>query len=219
VVFHGRVNGMDLPAEDHRLSLTAEPAARSVFTPLLQEGVGLTVERGCSVHALLSERLGLDPHYVDRRIQTAFLDGKPVDRLDRAAVGDGSVLALSAALPGLLGATLRKGGHYASLRGGITHKESAAACAEGPGLVTVKVFNVLLGELAAPLFREGVVVSWDRLGPCIRRGGSRLIESIHSARLDGGPLPVEDLPRLAWGPETRVRFSLQAATQAPRSGA
>jgi hypothetical protein len=203
---------MDLPAEDHRLSLTAEPAARSAFTPLLQDGVELAVEVSCSVHALLTEQLGLDPGYVENRVQTAFLDGKPVDRMDRATVRDGSVLALSAALPGLLGATLRKEGHYASLRGGITHKESTAACAEGPGRITVKVFNVLLGELAGPLFRQGVVLSWERLESRIRRGGSRLMESIHTARLDGKPFPPADLPRLSWTPETRALFSLRTET-------
>ncbi len=201
---------MDLPAEDHRLSLNAEPAALSSFIPLLQDGVGLAADVGCSVHALLSDQLGLDPDYVNHRIQTAFLDGKPVDRMDRATVRDGSILALSAALPGLLGATLRKDGPYASLRGGITHTEPTAACDEGPGRVTVKVFNMLLGELAAPLFRKGVVVSWGRLESRIRHGGPRLIDAIHTARLDGKPLPPEDLPRLSWGPETPVLLSLHA---------
>ena len=199
---------MDPPAEDHRLRLNTEPAALSAFTPLLQGGVGLAVDVGCSVHSLLSDQLDLDPDYVNHRIQTAFLDGKPVDRMDRATVRDGSVLALSAALPGLLGATLRKDGHYASLRGGITHTEPTAACDEGPGRVIVKVFNVLLGELAAPLFRKGVVVPWERLEPRIRQGGPRLIDAIHAARLDGKPLPTEDLPRLPWDPETRVLLSL-----------
>ena len=201
---------MDPPAEDHRLRMTAEPAALATFTPILQEGVELPVGVGCSVHALLSEQLGLEPRYVEERVQTAFLDGKPVDRLDRAVVRDGSVLALSAALPGLLGATLRKGGHYASLRGSITHAEPGATCGQGPGRVTLKVFNVLLRELAPPLLRRGVLVPWGRLRARIRSGGDRLIASLRTVDLDGNPLPPEDLPRLPWGPESLVLFSLRA---------
>ncbi|MCF8063586.1 MAG: hypothetical protein K9M82_13800, partial [Deltaproteobacteria bacterium] len=191
-----------------------EPSALVLFIPLLQDGVELPVEVGCSVHELLSGQLGLDPGYVDGRIQTAFLDGKPVDRLDRATVRNGSVLALSAALPGLLGATLRKGGAYASLRGGITHTEPPAACNQGRGRITIRVFNVLLKELAAPLLQKGVVVSWDRLETRIRKGGSRLIDAIHAADLDGKTLPPEDLPRVSWSPETRVLFSLRTRDDA-----
>jgi hypothetical protein len=170
------------------------------------------------VHSLLCEQIGLDPGYVEMRIQTAFLDGKPVDRLDRAVVRDGSVLALSAALPGLLGATLRKGGHYATLRGGITHTEPGAACDRGPGRVTLKVFNVLLRELAPPLFGRGVQVSWERLRTRIRSGGDRLIASVLTADADGNPLPPEAMPRLSWDPATAVLFSLRVPEDHRREG-
>ncbi len=197
---------MHLSSEDHRLSLTAAPPALTCFNPLLQEGIELAVDVGCTVRELLCRRLGIDGGYVDQRIQTAFLDGKPVDRLDQAGVRDGSTLALSAALPGLLGATLRKSGAYASLRGGITHAEPSARSHRGRGRITLKVFNVLLPELSPIVFHRGVHVSWGRLGDRIRRCGAGLISAVQAAELDGKPLSPKDLADLPWNADTRILF-------------
>jgi len=199
---------MELPAVEHRLTLIGEAPALDLFTPLLMEGVELEAESGCSVRAFLCDQVGLDGAYVNERIQTVFLDGKPVDRLDHAVIRDGSVLALSAALPGLLGATLRKDGVYASLRQGITHVEPPAACDKGRGVVIIKAFNVLLRELAPFLYQSGIRISWKRLETRIQKGGDRLIEAVHVAEIDGKPLPPEDLPSLVWPPESRVLFSV-----------
>jgi hypothetical protein len=87
------------------------------FFQLLQQGFAVKVQAGCSVKTLLCEQLGLSPEYLEERIQTIFLDGRPVDDVNSAIIEDGSTLALSAAMPGLAGATLRKGGYYAPMRG------------------------------------------------------------------------------------------------------
>lgn len=199
---------MDIPAAEHRLTLIVEAPALPLFTPMLMEGVELEAELGCSVRAFLRDQVGLDGAYVNERIQTVFLDGKPVDRLDDTVVRDGSVLALSAALPGLLGATLRKDGVYASLRRGITHVEPGGACDTGRGLVTIKVFNVLLRELAPVIFQLGVHVDWKRLETRIKKGKDRLIEAVCAAEIDGRPVSPEEAASPAWHPESRVLFSV-----------
>ncbi len=210
---------MDPTLEEHRLTLTTDSSAPRRFTSLLEEGVELEVEVGCTIRRLLCEQLGLDAEYVDQRIQTAFLDGRPVDRLDQAVVRDGSTLALSAALPGLLGATLRKNGAYASLRQGITHAESGDCRGRSRGRVTLKAFNVLLGELAPAVLRFGVRVSWERLADRIRAGGGPLTSAIRSALLDGEAVIPQDLSGLTWGARTRVLFVLRTAPlQPPATG-
>lgn len=195
-------------SEDHRLTLTAATPALTCFTPLLQEGVELAVDVGCTVRDFLRHQLGLDGGYVDQRIQTVFLDGKPVDRLDQAVIRAGSTLALSAALPGLLGATLRKSGAYASLRGGITHAEPSGRSDRERGRITLKVFNVLLPELSPIVFHRGVHVHWSRLEDRIHRGGAGLIKAVQSAELDGMSLFPKDLAHLPWNAHTRVFFLL-----------
>jgi hypothetical protein len=112
------------------------------------------------VSAFLTEELRLDPRFVAERITTVFLDGQVVDRLDDAVLHDGALLALSGAMPGLVGATLRRGGAYAAMRSEITHRPGAAS-GQGPRepLVRVKLFNLLIAELGPALLARGVVVA------------------------------------------------------------
>ncbi len=203
---------MNRPEVEHRMILTGDARALGAFTPMLMKGVQVEADLGCSVRALLCEQLGLDVAYVNERIQTVFLDGRPVDRMDHAVVGAGSVLALSAALPGLLGATLRKDGVYASLRHGITYAEPSTGCEKGRGLVTIKAFNVLLQELAPVLFERGIYADWKRVEERIRKGGHSFIQTLHAAEIDHKPLPPKDLAALAWRPDSRILFYLITAT-------
>jgi len=129
------------------------------FSALLQRGVALRGAAGASVECFLRDRLGLDAVYVRERITTVFLDGRVVDRLDEAVLREGALLALSAAMPGLVGATLRRAGYYAAMRSAITHRPAAApGVAAGRELVRVKLFNLLIAELGPVLLAHGVVV-------------------------------------------------------------
>ena len=108
---------------------------------------------GCSQKSLLEDQFGLNPEYLKERVKTVFLDGKPVDDWDATSIQDGAVLALSAAMPGLAGATLRRGGFFAGMRSQITHREKESPILAEEGWVVVKLFNLLIPELG-PLFLE-----------------------------------------------------------------
>jgi len=129
----------------------------SHFFFLLQQGVLIRRRTGCSVASFLREEIGADAQTVEK-IQSIILDGKPVDDLERSVVKDGSTLALSAAMPGLVGATLRRGGAYSSFRSEITHHETGEASAQGEGYVRIKLFNLLMSELGPGILRKGVVL-------------------------------------------------------------
>lgn len=206
---------MDSSAPSHRLALVAKAPAFSVFSHLLQEGVDLAVQVGCTIRSLLCDQLGLDPVYVDTRIQTVFLNGKPVDRIEEAVVRHQSVVALSAALPGLLGATLRKSGAYASLRQGITHTESGMQQDPARGSITFRVFNVLLPELAPLLLQTGVRVRAERLDACLRRHAPSGIDGIQKLTLDGNELDPAALSELRWEPGRWIELVLIPAEHAP----
>ena len=116
--------------------------SRPAFKALLQRGIGIPCGTGTGVREFLQRALGIDPAYVEEQLQTVFLDGHPVDDFDRAQVRPGAVLALSGAMPGLAGATMRRGGYYARMREGITHDGTQRT--EGSteeGVVMVKLFN------------------------------------------------------------------------------
>jgi hypothetical protein len=115
------------------------------------------VKVGCSVSAFLTRQLGISPEYIRDHISTVFLDGKPVDDLDSATIRNKSRLALSSALPGLVGATMRQGSVFASFRRSITYRESGLR-AGGEGVVHLKLFNVVMKDLGPSLLTKGILV-------------------------------------------------------------
>ena len=163
-------------AEAPRVRVTL---TRQAFKVLLQRGVGIPQGTGASVREFLLRTLGLDAAYIEDRLQTVFLDGQPVDDFDRARVRPGSVLALSGAMPGLAGATMRRGGYYARMREGISHA-STDPPEEGDdtGIVVVKSFNQALADLAGTLATRPLLLPTDALdgvGPQVAVDGWVLV--------------------------------------------
>ena len=105
----------------------------SSFLKLIEQGFKLKVKTGLTIRELLCGQFGVSGEYFDNRIQTIFLDGKAVDNVDAAGIEDNSRLALSAAMPGLVGATFRKGGRYAPLRGTISYSKEKKSIVRGEG--------------------------------------------------------------------------------------
>ncbi len=141
-----------------RLAFAVEAPLVARFFPLLQQGVTIRRRVGCPVDSFLRQELAAGPETLEK-IQSVFLEGRPVDDICAAVVRDGSTLALSAAMPGLVGATLRRGGAYSSLRSAISHRETGETCAAGEGWVRIKLFNLLMAELGPSLLREQVLVA------------------------------------------------------------
>jgi hypothetical protein len=158
-----------------RLRITVPADRLACFFPLLQKGFALGVLAGCPIRAFLRNGLNLTEEYIEARIQTVFLDGKPVDDIDGALIRDGSTLALAPAMPGLMGAMLRRGGYYAPMRSGITHHSDAAPQGIGQGRIVMKLFGMALRELGPKLLERGIEVDAGDLAQIIRElpGGCR----------------------------------------------
>jgi hypothetical protein len=119
------------------LTLTVNPDLLNPFFILFQQGVKMKTTVGSSIKTWLLQYLGITSEYITGRIQTVFLDGKAVDDIEATVIRDGSNLSLSGALPGLVGATLRRGGAYASLRSSITHPVDKEIISQKEGWITV----------------------------------------------------------------------------------
>jgi hypothetical protein len=129
----------------------------------LQSGFFVTgVKVGCSISAFLTGQLGISQEYIVDHVSTVFLDGKPVDDLASATIRHRSRLALSSALPGLVGATMRRGSVFASLRNSITYRDSGIR-AGGEGAVHMKLFNVVMKDLGPLLLAKGILVDSSEL--------------------------------------------------------
>jgi hypothetical protein len=169
------------------LEFVVEEPFLAGFFMLLQQGVGIRRRVGCSIDVFLRQEVGAGPGLVEK-IQSIVLDGKPVDDIRSALVRDGSVLALSAAMPGLVGATLRRGGTYSSFRSGITYHETGQACEQAEGLVEIKLFNLLMAELGPGLLQQGVLVKSRDLADFLSERFLELRPGCRRVMQDGRPV-------------------------------
>lgn len=174
------------------------------FQLLFQQGFKLRTRLGSSIRTVLCDQIGVENDYLDNRTNKLFLDGKPVDDVDSVIAREGSTLALSAAMPGLVGAAMRKGGLVAGFRHGITRPESDEPFDTREGLFILKLYNVVTKELG-PKFREhGIWLNAEELSTLLQglpdafwlRCGKVEIDGrevdVHTAR-DGEWLKKEDL--------------------------
>lgn len=160
-----------------------------IFFPLFQSGVGVEVQLGCSIQELLTEQFGIAADYVSGRITTIFLNSKAVDKVGTAIIRDHDVLALSGAMPGLVGATMRSGGYYAAMRGAMTYNDDRVIPVGQRGVITLKLFNLLLGELGPRLLRRGCLLRADRWREFLTQQPEQL--RTRGYRIDGRPVPVD----------------------------
>ena len=180
-----------------RLDFVVDEPLVARFFPLLQRGVRVRCRVGCSVEAYLRDVLGVGPATI-AKIQSILLDGKAVDDIGAAVIHDGATLALSAALPGLVGATLRRGSRYSSFRSGITYRESEPACAPVEGWVNIKLFTLLMAELGPDLLRRGVFVDGAVLADFLAEAAPGLGPGCRSVTLDGRAVAAGTLRDKAW---------------------
>jgi hypothetical protein len=176
------------------LFLVAEPKLFEKFLQLLQKGVKVTAQIGSTVRSFLCDDLGLSPEYVDKRIQTLFLNGKAVDNPDAAFLKEGSTLALSAAMPGLLGATLRKGSYYAKMRNEISYQEQSQAITVHEGFVLLKLFNLLSPEIGPAILERGIWLKGEDLNHFLKELPADLLNKCTEAKMDGQAVNLKDLP-------------------------
>jgi len=181
-----------------QILLEVEPDLQPAFFSLLGFGFYVDVQTGCSLKEFLSDNMGLDAAYIDNRIQTIFLDGKAVDTIDDCVIQDGSTIALSAAMPGLVGATLRRKSHYAAMRGPISHTDEPAVHSGAKGSVTVKLFNLIAKELGNDLLERGVRIDTGVFKQFIRtfnknHSGKIKAAHINDKRIDPVLLAKTDL--------------------------
>ena len=180
------------------LVLVLEPRLMPRFFRIFQKGAGLKAEVGCTVRSFLCEQMGISTRYVDESIQTLFLDGQPVDRMEAAVIRDGSVLALSAAMPGFAGATLRKGGYYSTMRSSITYKGEGESVPRRSGVVNLKLFNLLAGELGPGLLERGVWVKGMEIATFLEGQTEDFWSGCREIRLNGKGISRRNVSRINW---------------------
>ncbi len=180
------------------LCLTVEEGLIPKFFALLSQGFTVKVKVGCTMRELLCRQMGLSADYIEQRVQTIFLDGKAVDNIDTAVVRHGSTLALSAAMPGLAGATLRRGGAYASMRSQISHEKTPVPDHVKDGELVLKLFNLVARELGSMFLERGVWINSKNLQGFFQKATDNFRAGCRSAELNGQPLDIDSLDTIEW---------------------
>jgi hypothetical protein len=181
-----------------RLSLTVNPKLVPLFFQLLGHGFSVKVQTGTSVKELLCNQLGIHQDYLDQRIKTIFLNSKVVDDVNSAIVHREATLALSGAMPGLVGAIMRSGGFYAPMRSQISHEKDMPMSQITDGRVTLKLWNLVVKELGSPFLERGIYIDTEACQSFIERHSDALKAGCLSAELDEKSLAIEHLQDISW---------------------
>lgn len=168
------------------------------FYQILQAGFIVKALTGCSIKSFLTQQLGIAPEYIAGRIHSIFLEGRPVDDLDSAMIHDGSHLSLSAAMPGLVGATMRRGGVYGAFRSSITYSESGTHCEVAEGCVHLKFFNLLMRELGPDLLKKGIYLKSLQMEDFLSGQPLEFWQGCKEFFLNEKPVKRDQLEKEAW---------------------
>ncbi|MDP2847852.1 MAG: hypothetical protein Q8O35_06625 [Humidesulfovibrio sp.] len=200
-------------AQTRILQVLATAEALEAMTPLAREGFGVRIAAGLSLRSTLADDLGLGPECVEKRIQTVFLDGSPVDDIDQDFARPGSTLALAGALPGVAGIAMQRGSRIGVFREGITHSAVRDLPASDRSLrITLKLFNTVAVECLAQILSRGVEVRSGRLAELLDDNPEALTQA--TFLLDGAPLDRTALVSALRG--GREPLSMVAGAGAPQ---
>jgi len=184
--------------------IRADAKALTALTPLAREGFGVDVAAGRSLRQTLAEDLGLGAECVEKRIQTVFLDGSPVDDIDQDHARPGSALALAGALPGVAGICMQRQSRIGVYREGITHRAEETLPASAHSLrISLKLFNVVAVECLAQVLAYGVEVRSGRLAELLETNPEALARA--ELLLDGQKTTRDALAKALRGQNAPLR--------------
>ena len=181
-----------------RLTLMVNARVLPLFFQLLGHGFYVNVQTGCSVKELLCNQLGIHEDYLEQRIKSIFLNGKVVDDVKSAIVPEDATMALSGAMPGLVGAILRSGGFYAPMRSQISHAENKPVSQLKKGNITLKLWNLVVKELGLTFLQRGIWLKSEEVRSFIERHGEELKTGCTSAEFKGKSLAINRLQDITW---------------------
>lgn len=168
------------------------------FLRLLEHGFFIRARTGLSIKKLLYQYLGISEDYLEERIQTLFLDGKPVDDVANAHIQADATLALSGAMPGLAGATFRKGGSLAMMRKTISYSGDATSSGQAEARVKIKLFNLVLKDLGPLFLEKGVWIGQDQFKEFLFRNLKDLKTMCSFLYVNDQKTEISDLLAMKW---------------------
>ena len=182
---------MQPPAK--QLCLVVRNDLVALFFRLLSQGMVEFIQAGSSIKELLCSQLNIQEEYLDERIKTIFLNSKAVDDVESTLVENESTLALSGPMPGLAGATFRRGGFFSGMRSQISYHETLSKASKETGKIRLKLFNLVVKELGPTFLERGVCIKQKQLQDFISENADQLAQGCISATLDEKEIEPKEL--------------------------
>ena len=192
-----------------RIDLTIDSKWLPTVSALLSTGFEMHVQTGVTLHDVLCRQLGIASDYLEHRVKTVFLDSQAVDDINIAVVRDNSVVAISAAMPGLVGAIMRRGGLYAGFRNGISYQMTDEPNEIKSGTFRLKLFNLVAKELGPHFLSQGIHLDSYVWQSFLTGQPEDFKQGIITARVDSLPVEPEKLFARQW-PEGTVHLTVNA---------
>ena len=101
---------------DPVLRFEIEEDEAPLFTLLLQWGACVGCTAGVTIGELLIRQFGIGREYLEKRLSTVFLNGSPVDNIDKTCIESGMTLGSHAPKKGV-----RRGARSLSDADGLNH--------------------------------------------------------------------------------------------------
>lgn len=199
----------DIPPEENivTIAMKSSDELTARLCTLIQKGCYVQVECGKTMRDILCRQFGISPEYVRVDIKVMFLDYSPVDDIDSAIIKDGATIALSAAMPGLVGAAMRKDG-LSWMRSSITYHEDEKVFQEQPGLVQIKLFNQVMADLGTSFLKRGVYVKSRYLLAFLERFASDFWQALQGIQKNDDLITEHELRNFLHDHDEWVRFTI-----------
>lgn len=192
-----------------QISIRVDREMRRLILPILSTGFKTGCRNGQTLNQFLYHEMGFEQDYIDQRIQTVFLNGRAVDDFHSTRIQEGAVIALSAAMPGLVGATLRKGGHYSALRKNIDCEARGRKECRARGMVLVKLFNLIAREIGPEFLKQGILIESGLLEAWLNQHLDKIRNRACPVKCGARPLNPDELPAiLGMNPEVILKVSV-----------
>lgn len=179
-------------AKVQKLRLKVDDGGIPRFFSILQQGFFVCISPRSSLWEVL-ESAGFSREYLEEGVQTLFLNGSAVDNIETETVSGGSVIALSAAMPGLVGAIFRKRSPLSSLRSMTRKCNPSGSGLSGGELVRLKLFNTVAEEMGQVILGGGAILKTSEFQGFLIARREVLGSAIVEAELDGEPMDPERL--------------------------
>jgi hypothetical protein len=101
-------------------------------------------------------------------------------------------------MPGLAGATLRKGGFFSGLRSQISFTGDREPVSKGKGRIVLKLFNRVAEELGPAFLEQGVWIKGQELGQFILTQPDDFRAGCEAVRVDGEKANWDRLSHIDW---------------------